>query len=117
VLNFGPYKQTGMNSDLHPRGSILRGSFSPGYNAANFRLPHIRPECGAGGVAVGLGEGTKPGAPPLYSVNFADRVLHKLITPEMPHICDRRSRYKTRSLRRLDQQLRARTDGERKGEA
>jgi len=38
----------------------------PGYKGANFDCLAPRPECGAGGVVRGLGEGAKAGAPAFH---------------------------------------------------
>ena len=63
---FRSYRETGMNFELPPRYRILRRSFSPDINASNLDCLAPRPECGAGSVVVGLGEGAKRDAPAFF---------------------------------------------------
>ena len=56
-----------MNFKLQPRKKILRRSLRPDINASSFSCLAPRPECGAGGVRGGLGEGAKPDAPFLFT--------------------------------------------------
>lgn len=55
-----------MKFELPPRYRILRGSLSIDINASNLDCLAPRPECGAGGVIVGLGEGAKRDVPAFF---------------------------------------------------